>query len=88
MSVLVTSEIFRMFVNTLTPDDKYSRRNMQIFWQHFKKLLSQKGKTFCGFFIAFLKWTWNLEHSDQKEEYPRRIITEIIASKRDVYLNV
>ena len=32
MSTLVTFEIFRLFVNTLTPDDKYSRRNMQIFW--------------------------------------------------------
>ena len=31
MSALVTSEIFRLFVKTLTPDDKYSRRNMQIF---------------------------------------------------------
>ena len=31
ISALVTSEIFRLFVNTLTPDDKYSRRNMQIF---------------------------------------------------------
>ena len=29
-SALVTSEIFRVFVNTLTPNDKYSRRNMQI----------------------------------------------------------
>ena len=28
MSALVTSEIFRLFVNTLTPDDKYSRRYM------------------------------------------------------------
>ena len=33
MFVLVTSEILRIFVNTLTPDDKYSRRNMQIFRQ-------------------------------------------------------
>ena len=33
MSALVESEIFRPFVNTLTPDDKYSRRNIQIFWQ-------------------------------------------------------
>ena len=33
MSVLVTSEIFRLFVNMLTPDDKYSRRNVQIFRQ-------------------------------------------------------
>ena len=33
MSALVTYEIFRLFVNTSTPDDKYSRRYMQIFWQ-------------------------------------------------------
>ena len=33
MSALVTSEIFLLFVNTLTPNDKYSRRNMQIFRQ-------------------------------------------------------
>ena len=88
MSALVTSEIFRLFVNTLTPDDKYSHHDMQIFWQQFKTPLSQKGKTFCGFFIAFLKSAWNLEHSETKEEYPGRIITEIIASERDVYLNV
>ena len=31
MSALVTSEILRLFANTLTPDDKYSRRNIQIF---------------------------------------------------------
>ena len=33
MSALVTSEILRLFLNTLTLDDKYSRRYMQIFWQ-------------------------------------------------------
>ena len=84
MSALVTSEIFRLFVNTLTPDDKYSCRYMQIFWQKIQTPLSKKGKTFCGFFIAFLKCALNLEHSEKKEEYPRLIITEIIASERDV----
>ena len=88
MFALVTSQIFRLIVNTLTPDVKYSRRNMQIFWQQFKTPLSQKGKTFWGFFIAFLKCAWNFEHSEKKEEYPSRIITEIIASERDVYLSV
>ena len=88
MSALVTSQIFRLFVNTLTPDDKYSRRNMQIFWQQFKPPLTQKGKTFGGFFIAFLKCAWNLEHSEKKEEYPRLITTEIITSQRHVYLSV
>ena len=66
MSVLVTSEIFRLFVNTLTPDDKYSRRNMQIFWKQFQTRLSQEEKTFHGFFIAFPKCAWNLEHSEKK----------------------
>ena len=88
MSALVISEIFRLFVNTLTPDDKYSRRYMQIFWQQIQTLLYQKGKTFYGFFIEFLKCAWNWEHSEKKEEYPSLIITEIYASERDVYLSV
>ena len=81
-SALVTSEILRLFVNTLTPDDKYSRRNMQIFWQQPQTLLCQKGKTFRDFFIAFLKCAWNLEHSEKEEEYPSLIITEIIAFRK------
>ena len=53
MSVLVTSEIFRLFVNTLTSDENYSLRNMQIFWQQIQILLSQKGKTLYGFLLHF-----------------------------------
>ena len=88
MSALVTSEIFRLFVNTLNPDDKYSRRNMQIFWEQLQTLLSEEGKPFCTIFFAFLKFAWNLEHSEKKEQYPSLIITEIIVSERDVYLSV
>ena len=88
MSALVTSEILRLFVNTWTTDGKYSRRFMQIFWKPLQTPLSQKGKAFCPFLIAFLKCAWNLEHSEKKEEYPSLISTEIIKSKRDVYLSV
>ena len=88
MSALVTSEIFRLFVNTLTSDDKYSRRYIQIFWQQLQKPLSQKGMPFFRFLIAFLICAWNLEHFEKKEEYPTLIITELIASERDVYLSV
>ena len=88
MSALVTSQIFRLFVNTLTPDDKYSRRNMQIFWQQLQTSLSQKGKAFCQFFIVFLNCGWNLQRSENQEEYPSLMITDIIASQRDVYLSV
>ena len=56
MSALVTSEIFRLFVNTLTPDIKYSRRNMQIFWQQLQTLLSHKRKTLFDFLLHL----WNL----------------------------
>ena len=88
MSAWVTSQIFRLFVNTLTPDEKSSRRNMQILWQQVQTPLSQQEKAFCRFFFAFPKCAWNLEHSDKKEEYPSLIITEIIASERDIYLSV
>ena len=88
MSALVTSQIFRLFVNMLTPDDKYSRRYIHIFWQQLQTSLSQKGKAFCRFFIAFLKIAWNLRHSEKKEEHPSVIITEIIPSERHVYLSV
>ena len=60
-----------MFVNTLTTDDKYSRRNMPNFTQQFEAPLSQKQKTFSRFFIAFLKYELNLEHFEKKDEYPR-----------------
>ena len=49
MSALDASEIFGLFVNTLTPDDKYSGRYMQIFWQQLQKPLSQKGMFFFDF---------------------------------------
>ena len=55
---------------------------------NFKRLYLKKEKVFWGFFIAFMKCARNLEHFEKKEEYPRLIITEIIASKRDVYLSV
>ena len=66
MSALVTWEISRLFVNTLTPDDKCSRRYMQTFWQQIQTPLSHKGKTFLRFFIEFLKYASNLEHSEKK----------------------
>ena len=88
MSAIVISEIFRQFVNTLIPDDKYSRRNTQIFWQQVQTLLSQIRKTFWPFLFAFLKCAWNLERSVKKTRYPSLIITEIISSEGDVHLSV
>ena len=88
MSALVTSQIFRLFINTMTPDVRYFRRNMKIFWPQLETPLSQEKNTFSQFLIAFLKCAWNLKNSEKKKEYPSLIITEIIASERDIYLGV
>ena len=50
----------------------------------FKRLDLKKERLFLIFFIKFLKYAWHLEHSEKKEEYPSLIITEIIASERDI----
>ena len=54
----------------------------------FKRHYLEKEKTFCGFFIAFLKCACNLEHFEKKDEYPGLIISEIMDCERGGYLNV
>ena len=61
---------------------------MQNFPEQFQTPLSQKQKTFSGLFVAFLKYAWNLEHFEKKDEYPSLIISEIIDAERRGYLNV
>ena len=77
-SALAWSEILRLFVNTFTADNKYSRCNEHNFAQQVQTPLSQKQKTFCGFFIAFRKCAWNLQHFEKEDEYPSLIISEIM----------
>ena len=87
-SELVWSEILRLFVNTLTADMNYSRCNVHNFAQQVQTPLSENQKTFCPFFIAFLKCALNLEHFEKKDEYPSLIISEIMDCERGDYLNV
>ena len=86
-SALVRSKILRLFVNTLTAECKYSRRNMQTFTQQVQTPESLKQKTFSGFFNAFLKSTWNGEYFQKKGESSSLSISEIIDSKRGCYLS-
>ena len=72
----------------MTTDDKYSRRNMLNFTQQIEALLSQKQKTFSGWFLAFLKCALNLEHLEKKDEYSSLVISKVIDSQRGGYLNV
>ena len=66
----------------LTADNKYSGCNVHNFAQQFQTPLSTKEKTFSGFFIAFLKFAWNLEHFEKKAEYPSLIISEMMDCER------
>ena len=88
MSALVWCEILRLFVKTLTADDKYSGTDMESLPQQFQTPLSQKQKTFSGFFITFLRCAWNLEHFLKNDQYASLIISEIIYADRRGYLHV
>ena len=76
-----------MFLNTLTAEYKYSRRNMQTFAETVQTPLSLKQKPFSQFFIAFLESAWHGEHLQKKEESSSLSISEIFDSKRGGYLN-
>ena len=71
----------------MTAEYTYSRRNMQSLTQEVQMPLSLKQKTFSGFFIAFLKSTWNGEYFQEKGESSSLSISEIIDSKRGGYLS-
>ena len=64
--MLVLYKVLRLFVNTLTDDDKYSLLYRDNLMQPIQILLSHKQKTFSQFLFAFLKSTLNFEHSPKK----------------------
>ena len=61
-SLLVTCKIFRLFVNTLTVDDKYSLFNRDNLTQPIQMHLSQKEKTFSEYTSKFFKSKLNFEY--------------------------
>ena len=65
-----------------------SGNNMQNLPQQFQTPAYQKQKIFSGFFIAFMKCAWNLEHFRKNDDYSSLIISEIIDAERRGYLNV
>ena len=87
-SAIVRCEILTLFVNTLTTDANYSRRNMLNLTQQLEAPLSKKKKTFSGFFLAFPKCALNLKHFEKKDEYSSLVTSEVIDSERGGYLNV
>ena len=80
--MLVLCKILRLFVNTLTDNDKFSLLYRDKVMQPIQILLSHKQKTFSQFFSAFLKSTLNFEHSRKKDDPYRRCISQITVSEK------
>ena len=57
-----------MFVNTLTPDDKYSLLNRDSLRQPITTPLSQKQEACSSSFLGFSKSTLNFEHFPKKHD--------------------
>ena len=62
----MTCRILRLFIHTLTADDKYSPLSRDDSMQTIQMHLSQKQQTFSGFFSAISKSTLNYEHFQTK----------------------
>ena len=66
--MLVLCKMLRLFVKTLTADEKCSLLNRVNLTQPIQILLSKKQKDLSRFFFAFLKSTLNFEHFQKNED--------------------
>ena len=82
-SLLVIHKIQRLFVNTLTADDKHYLLNRDNLAQRIQIQLSQKQKTFPEFFFffAFLKYILNFKHLQKKVTLIADVFPEIRIQK-------
>ena len=68
MAFLVIHKILKLFVNTLTVNDKHYLLNRDNLTQPIQMQLSEKQKTFSQFVFAFLKSILNFKHLAAKDE--------------------
>ena len=67
-SLLVIHKILRLFVNTLTVDEKRYLLTIDKLKQIIQRQLSQKQKTFFEFFFAVLKTLLQFKHLPKKSD--------------------
>ena len=81
-SLLDTWMLFRLFLTTLTADDKNSRISKDKWKQTIKMNLSQKPKIFPKNVSAFFESALNFEHFQKKDDPDRLCISEITDHER------
>ena len=69
--LFLTCEILGLLVNIVTADDKYTLLKRDKLTIPIQMHLHQKCSNFSQFFAAFLKWSWNFEHFDKKNDAHR-----------------
>ena len=67
-SPLLSGEMLGFSVQTLTSDGKYPVQGCENLQLPLQMQLSEKRKTFFGFFLPFLYSTWNFEHFERKDD--------------------
>ena len=87
-SFLVTQKTLRLFVNTLTVDEKHYLLTRDNLTQTIQIELSQKQKHFFVFFFAFLKSILNFKHLPKKYDPHSWCNSGNTASLNYGYINV
>ena len=80
--LLVICKILRRFLNILSAAEKYSLPNREYLMQPIQIKLSQKQKSFAGFFSAFSKSKLNFEHFQKKDDPHSLFISDSTACEK------
>ena len=75
-------KILRLFVDTLTVNDKHYLLNRNNLTKPIQMILSEKRKTFSEFFFAFLKSILNFEHLPKRDNPLSRYISGNTGSEK------
>ena len=81
MSLLVISEIFGLFLNSLPADHKYSLSNRETLPQSIQIHLSKKIKALCKFFTSFPKFESNFHHFEKNITIISSVFCKLRTSK-------
>ena len=80
LSLLIRFEILRLFVNTLTDDDKHYRHCKGNFAQSIQIPISKMQNIFSTFLVTLLKLKPNFEHFGIKDESRSLSISNVLES--------
>ena len=82
-SLLDTWQFFRVFLNTLTANDKYSLNSKDKWMQNIQMLLSRKQNLFSEFFSPFSESALNFKHFQKKMTLTASVFPKL-PTKRDM----